>query len=171
MFPLPFCQCDVLVASFDATVLRTLGLGVVRDLWENDISAELAVDGTSLEELLSKYRDDNHSWIVIAKPDSKERGFKVKSLVRKEDLDLRGSEIVPYLRHELRTRNNREGSGDASKLPKVLGSNDLGASNERANNVHVLVAQHRNKKSNRRNIIESGESRVELLISEIMLLT
>lgn len=142
-----------------------MGLNIVRDLWENGISAELAVDATSLEELLSKYRDDNHSWIVIAKPDSKERGFKVRSLIRKEELDLRSSELVAFLRHELRTRNGREGAGDISKLPKLLGSNDVGTASERANDVHILVSQHRNKKSNRRNIIESGECTLVFFVS------
>ena len=57
-----------------------MGIKVVQDLWANDISAELSVDASSLEELLSKYKHHNHGWVVIAKQDSKERGFKVRSL-------------------------------------------------------------------------------------------
>lgn len=147
----------MLVASFDATVLRTIGIKIVQDLWANDISAELAVDASSLEKLLSKYKDDNHSWIVIAKQDSKERGFKIKSLIRKEEFDLRGSELVPWLRQEIRARNNREGIVDSSKLSKSFSPHDSAPANERVNDVRILVSQHRNKKTNRRNIVESGK--------------
>ncbi|TQB70294.1 hypothetical protein MPDQ_000703 [Monascus purpureus] len=149
-------RCDVLVASFDATVLRTLGVKIVQDLWANDISAELAVDASSLEELLSKYREDNHSWIVIAKQDSKERGFKVKSLVRKEEFDLRSSELITWLRYEIRARNSREGITDTPRPPKSFSPHDSMAANERVNDVRILVSQHRSKKTNRRNIVESA---------------
>ncbi|RHZ48784.1 putative protein kinase (Gcn2) [Aspergillus thermomutatus] len=149
-------RCDVLVASFDATVLRTMGVKLVQDLWASDISAELAVDASSLEELLSEYKDHNHSWIVIAKQDSKERGFKVKCLVPKEELDIRSSELIPWLRNEIRARNQREGAPDLrqSRLPSQ--SDAIAGANERANDVRILVSQHRSKKTNRRNIVESA---------------
>lgn len=158
-------QCDVLVASFDATVLRTSCVKIVQDLWANDISAELAVDATSLEELLSKYKDTNHSWIIIAKQDSKDRGYKVKSLVRKEELDLRPTELLPWLRSETRARNQREGSLDQAKQLKSPGHQEAaGSGADRDNDVRILVPQHRSKKTNRRNIVESGESVSELFI-------
>ncbi|KAJ5104481.1 Protein kinase (Gcn2) [Penicillium alfredii] len=148
-------RCDVLVASFDATVLRTTGVKLIEDLWANDISAELAVDASSLEELLSKYREHNHRWIVIAKQDSKERGFKVRNLVRKEELDLRSSELVSWLRTEVHARHHREGTADPrqSRLP---GQQDTFMSQDRANDVRILIPHHRSKKTNRRNIVESA---------------
>lgn len=148
-------QCDVLVASFDATVLRTTGVKLIEELWTNDISAELAVDASSLEELLAKYKDHNHRWIVIAKQDSKERGFKVRNLVRKEEFDIRSSELVLWLRTEVQARHPREGTVDPrqSRLP---GQQDALAPQEKANDVRILVPQHRSKKTNRRNIVESG---------------
>jgi translation initiation factor 2-alpha kinase 4 len=148
----------VLVASFDATVLRTMGVKLVQDLWASDISAELAVDASSLEELLSEYKEHNHSWIVIAKQDSKERGFKVRCLAPKEELDIRSSELIPWLRNEIRARNQREGAPDLrqSRLPSQ--SDAIAGANERSSDVRILVSQHRSKKSNRRNIVESGMS-------------
>lgn len=133
-----------------------MGVNIVQNLWTNDISAELAVDASSLEELLTKYKDHNHSWVVIAKQDSKERGFKVRSLVPKEEYDIRGSELIPFLRNEIRARNQREGAVDYSKQGR-LPSHDSITLNERANDVRILLPQHRSKKSNRRNIVESGK--------------
>ncbi|KAH2019830.1 hypothetical protein KXV45_003763 [Aspergillus fumigatus] len=149
-------RCDVLVASFDATVLRTTGVKLVQHLWASDISAELAVDASSLEELLSEYKEHNHSWIVIAKQDSKERGFKVRCLAPREELDIRSSELIPWLRNEIRARNQREGAPDLrqSRLPSQ--SDAIAGANERSSDVRILVSQHRSKKTNRRNIVESA---------------
>lgn len=119
-------------------------------MWANDISAELAVDASSFEELVTHYKDDNHNWVVIVKQDSKERGLKIKSLTRKEEFDVRTSELVGWLRSEIRARNQRD--------LKYTSQQDAGGSvNDRTNDVRILVSQHRNKKTNRRNIIESGK--------------
>ncbi|KAL2854653.1 anticodon binding domain of tRNAs-domain-containing protein [Aspergillus pseudodeflectus] len=149
-------RCDVLVASFDPTVLREMGVKLTQDLWANDISAELAVDASSLEELLVKYKEHNHSWIVIAKQDSKERGFKVRCLVPKEEFDIRNTELIPWLRNEIRARNTREGTTDNSRYARLSQSEANAAVSERANDVRILVPQHRSKKTNRRNIVESA---------------
>ncbi|KAL4870538.1 hypothetical protein BDV12DRAFT_55654 [Aspergillus spectabilis] len=161
-------RCDVLVASFDPTVLREMGVKLIQDLWSNDISAELAVDASSLEELLTKYRDHNHSWIVIAKQDSKERGFKVRCLVPKEELDVRSSELVPWLRSEIRARNLREGAENPrfSRLPSQSEPNP--GANERANDVRILVSQHRSKKTNRRNIVEQALMRSREVVEKAL---
>lgn len=157
-----FLQCDVLVASFDQTILRTSAVKVLQDLWANGISAELAVDASSLEELMGRYRDDNHSWIVIVKQDSKERGFKVRSLNPRDEFDVRPAELVSWLRNEIRARNQRDGVADQPKLSRHTSQPDTGASvDERANDVRILVAQHRSKKTNRRNIIESGKDTMQ----------
>lgn len=150
-------RCDVLVSSFDATVLRTVGVKTIQELWASDISAELAVDATSLEELITRYRDGNHNWIVIAKQDSKERGLKVRNIIRKEEYDVRSAELVGWLRGEIRSRNQREGVMDYPRLLRSPSHPDAGASpNERANDVRILVSQHRSKKTNRKNIVESA---------------
>lgn len=147
----------MLVASFDATVLRTAGVKIIEDLWTNGISAELAVDASSMEELLAKYREHNHRWIVIAKQDSKERGFKVRNLVRREEYDVRSTELVPWLRAEVLARQQREGLME-TRQNRQPSQQDSMQSNEKANDVRILVPQHRSKKTNRRNIVESGES-------------
>lgn len=130
---------------------------LIEELWSNDISAELAVDASSLEELMAKYKDSNHRWIVIAKQDSKDRGFKVRNLMRKEEFDIRTSELVPWLRSEVQARHQREGTADL-RQPRQSSTQEALASQERANDVRILTPQHRSKKTNRRNIVELGTS-------------
>ncbi|CAG8141033.1 unnamed protein product [Penicillium nalgiovense] len=148
-------RCDVLVASFDPTVLRTTGVKLIEELWSNNISAELAVDASSLEELLAKYKDSNHRCIVIAKQDSKERGFKVRNLMRKEEFDIRTAELVMWLRSEVQARHHREGTVDPRQSRQMSQQEALGFQ-ERTNDVRILIPQHRSKKTNRRNIVESA---------------
>ncbi|WEW56618.1 eukaryotic translation initiation factor 2-alpha kinase [Emydomyces testavorans] len=148
-------KCDVLVASFDSTVLRTLALDILSELWAHDISAELAVDATSLEELLTRYKGDHHSWVVIVKQDSLDRGLKIKSLARKEEFDVRCGDLVTWLRNEIRSRNQKE-NAETSKSSKQGGQdlNPLGG--ERDVDVRIVVPTHKSKKTNRQNIVESA---------------
>lgn len=138
----------------------------MQDLWAHDINAELAVDASSFEELASHYKEDSHSWVVLVKADSNERGLKIRSLVKKEEIDVRASDLVPWLRSEIRAQNHREILVDNPKLLRHPSQPDTGGpSGERGNDVRILVAQHRSKKTNRRNIIESGEFRPNSLNS------
>ena len=150
--------------SFDATVLRTTGVKLIEELWSNNISAELAVDASSLEELMAKYKDSNHRWIVIAKQDSKERGFKVRNLMRKEEFDIRTAELVSWLRSEVQARHHREGTAEPRPSRQPSQQEAL-AFQERANDVRILVPQHRSKKTNRRNIVESGMFQLYLSVT------
>ncbi|OAL66512.1 PEK/GCN2 protein kinase [Trichophyton rubrum] len=151
-------KCDVLVASFDPSVLRTVGVGIVSTLWAHDISAELAADTTpSLEDLLTRYVDDNYSWVVIVKQDSIERGLRVKSVQRKEDFDVRSSDLVPWLRNEMRARRKfkYDRPPDSPKLVKHPSQVEASLSGkERDSDVRILTPLHKSKKTNRRNIVE-----------------
>lgn len=70
---------------------------------------------------------------------------------------MRSSELVGWLRSEIRARNQREGTTEHPKLLRYSSQQDANASpTERGNDVRILVSQHRNKKTNRRNIVESG---------------
>ncbi|EDN04718.1 conserved hypothetical protein [Histoplasma mississippiense (nom. inval.)] len=150
-------RCDVLVASFDPAVLRTVGVGVVQDLWANGISAELSVDASSLEEIITRYRNDNHSWVVIVKQDSMERGVKVKNISTKEEYEVRSSELAAWLLNEIRIRNQRERLTNAGKPLKHLYHRESSVpAGEKDPDVRILTAIHRNKKMNRRNIIEAA---------------
>jgi len=133
----------------------------VQELWANDISAELSIDAHSPDELLNDYKDDKHSWFVIIKQDSGDFGekqLKVKSMDKKEDYDIRGSELLGFLKNEFRERHQREGTNERAKLLRRSSHPDtnLGLKEKEAD-VRVLIPQHRGKKSNRRNVIEAGK--------------
>jgi len=134
-----------------------VGVRILQELWANEISAELAVDAPTMEELLTGYKNDNHSWIVIVKQDGKDRGFKVKSLAKREDFDVRGPELVGWLHTEIRARNQRERHAEPIKLSKHPNQQDPNtAARERDPDVRILTSQHKSKKTNRSNIIEAG---------------
>jgi translation initiation factor 2-alpha kinase 4 len=105
-------RCAVLVASFDAETLRSLGLKVLSSLWQAKISAELATDASSLEDLGLLYsRRQEHSFLVLIKKSDVAWGaieVRVKSLLRDDitawqqpgaEVSLEG--LVAYLRIEM----------------------------------------------------------------------
>lgn len=125
---------------------------IVQELWANDITAELAADASSFEELLTRHQEDSHGWTVLVKQDSLERGVKVRSIFPKEETDVRTSELSNWL---LRARG-REQLTESTKIGKhpVQGSATL--SRDRDPDVRILAPFHRQKKTNRRNIIGAG---------------
>lgn len=152
------------MASFDPQGLRSAGINILRQLWANDISAELADDAHSTEELLAHYKDDKHSWIVIIKQDTGAHGekmLKVKSMVRKEDTDIRSSELMNWLRSEIRERDQREGTNERAKLIRSVSGQPLESAQlgvgDGAQDVRVLISQPKGKKHYRRNVVEAGQ--------------
>lgn len=75
--------------------------------------------------------------------------------MRKEEFDIRTAELVVWLRSEVQARHHREGTADP-RQSRQLSQQEALAFQERANDVRILVPQHRSKKTNRRNIVESG---------------
>lgn len=159
-------RCDVLVASHDPAILRTTGIDVVQQLWSHDISAELAQDSRSPEDLLSKYREDHHSWIVIIKQDSV---LKIKSIGRKEvpDTDIPSTQLMPWLKAEIRERDQRDGTNQRAKLVRNTSHTDTGT-NDHEQDVRVLIAGTKSKKSNRRNIVEQAQGRAATLVNSFL---
>jgi translation initiation factor 2-alpha kinase 4 len=158
-------RCDCLVASFDATVLRSVGVRMVSDLIAQGFTAELAIQTHTLEDLLRHYRDDRHSWVIVIKhgvaPDKPD--LKVKSMDKKEDTDLRTSDLFGYLRNEMRDREAREGSA-AQRLTKALATPPSSSSDVRSN-VDVLMSHHRSKKTSKWSIVEAAQARSAELLS------
>ena len=155
-------RCDVLVDSVNPANLRTNGLKILQELWANQISAELSIDvQKSRGDLASQYNDDvgSHSWTVLIKQDD---SLKARSLLRKEDVELRSSELVGWLRSEIRERDRSESKGvERPRTARhMMHSDSLGVSNDREPDVRVLISQTKSKKTNRRNIIEDGKAPV-----------
>lgn len=153
------------MASFDAALLRSFGVELLQLLWLHDISAEMAKDARSPEDLLSKHRDENYSWIVIIKQESM---LKVKTMGRKDiqDVDIPASQLFSFLRGEIRERDSRA-------LAKLRGTNpqsEAGNSSEKdpEQEVKIHTAMTRSKKFNRRTVVEQAQSSAGSLVRSFL---
>ncbi|KAL9106590.1 MAG: hypothetical protein Q9187_008542 [Circinaria calcarea] len=155
-------RCDVLIDSLDPATLRSTGLMIVQELWANDISAELVIDASSEGPGRQQNGEETvpHSWIVIVKQDDV---LKVRS-ARKEDHEIRASELVGWLRSEMRERDRVEGKTQKTRLLRQPSSHPELGFNDREVDVRVLVSQTRGKKTNRRSIIEEASTRTQELV-------
>ncbi|KAF1983446.1 Serine/threonine-protein kinase [Aulographum hederae CBS 113979] len=163
-------RCDVLVSSFDSATLRTIGAKIVAELWAQDVSAELAVDARSPEELLAHYRDDRHCWVVMIKHEAYGSGkpdLRVKSMWRKDEdadvrnVDVQSNNLMNWLRTEIRERDREEGREERFRLLSRIPSQQ---NEERKGVVQVLMSQHKGKKGNKWNVIEAAQSRARSLL-------
>ncbi|KAK7432526.1 eukaryotic translation initiation factor 2-alpha kinase [Neonectria magnoliae] len=158
-------RCDVLVASFDTALLRSAGLELLQLLWSHDISAEMAKDARSPEDLLSKHRDEAYSWIIIIKQDSI---LKIKTMGRKDvqDVDIPTTQLFSWLRGEIRERDSRT----MAKFRGITPQAEAGSSSEKdpEQDVRVLIAQTRSKKFNRRTVVEQAQSSAGSLVRSFL---
>ncbi|KAL2262831.1 hypothetical protein VTK26DRAFT_9352 [Humicola hyalothermophila] len=163
-------RCDVLVASFDPSVLRSSGIELLQNLWAHGISAELARDARSPEDLLSSYRDESYSWIVIIKQDNL---LKIKTMGRRDapDADIAAKELLNWLKSEIRERESRSGmrfrstAGVAhSESANTLPGGGFGGGEHEQQDVHVLVAQTKSKKFNRQAVVEQAQASAARLV-------
>jgi eukaryotic translation initiation factor 2-alpha kinase 4 len=141
-------------------------LEILRALWAHDISAELASDARSPEELPQR----DYCWLVIIKPDNM---LKVKTLIRKDapDADIQANQLISWLRAEFRERDARSQAKGRAILSPVdapaLGT--TGATNEqREQQVRVLVAQTKSKKVNRQNVVEQAQVSASKLVQSFL---
>lgn len=151
-------RCDVLIDSFDETTLRSTGIKLLQELWANKISAELIIDADVTEghiHIQNKVEIALHSWTVVIKPDE---SLKVRSLAKKEEVDLRMSELMAWLRIEIRDRDRAESKNtDRARVTRNVSHSDGGPSyNDREADVRIITSLTRSKKFNRRNVVDDG---------------
>lgn len=167
---------DVLVASFDPIIRKTTALEVLRDLWDNGMSAELANEARSSDNLISDNPEEQPAWMVIVKSDI----VKVKTLWTKDkpEDDIPAGELSNWLRIEMRERDStlkttgaltRARSGLGPPDPNsITGLGDLGATpgGHYQQQVRVLTAQTKSKKVNRQAVVDQALSAVPKLLQE-----
>ncbi|KXJ93018.1 translation initiation factor kinase [Microdochium bolleyi] len=171
-------RCDVLVASFDAHILRTAGLELLTLLWSHDVSAELARDARSPDELVSRNRDESYSWIIMLKQDSV---LKIRTMDRKDvaDVEIPASQLLNWLRSAVRERATRHAGASlraaentlALGLTHTAGAGGSGGGTVIPNTeqeVRVLVAGTRSKKFNRRIVIEQAQANAASLLQDFL---
>ncbi|KAL0943971.1 protein kinase [Colletotrichum truncatum] len=158
-------RCDALVASFDAAVLRSTGVDLLQTLWAHNISAELARDSRSPEDLLARNRDEGYSWIIIIKQDAI---VKVKTMDKKDtpDVDLPIAQLLSWLRADIRERDSKT----AAKIRGTAQHSEASAAADahQEQDVRVLVAQTRSKKFNRRTVVEQAQVSAASLVHSFL---
>ena len=168
-------RCEALVTSPDGNILRSTGVELISILWSNGISAELTGDLNTMEELEAAYRQDAYAFVVTIRQDSGavgERSIKVRSVSKKEDTDVSATDLVNWIRAEIRERKHQEGATQplGPKLKREISTNEpsglIGES--RDIDVRVLSPLHRGKKTNRRQIIDSAASKTRELVTSFL---
>ncbi|KAI0123044.1 serine/threonine-protein kinase gcn2 [Xylariales sp. AK1849] len=160
-------RCDALIASFDTGVLRTNGIELLQTLWAHDVSAELAYDSRSPEELMSKHRDETYSWIIIIKQDGL---LKIKSMGRKDvpDADVSSTQLLTWLRAEMRERDRYLTSRQVDMNNNVAYHDKSGMPSNQEQKVHVLVGNTKSKKFNRRVVVEQAQANAASLVQNFL---
>ena len=151
-------QCDVVIDSFDRHLLDSVGVDLLHELWSNGISAELAEDdhGINAENTFTKSKDgkEDHSWVVLIKS---EDSMKVKTSSRKDEVEVRLSDLTGHLRSEIRERDRLEGRTPRTSMLHQSSQQDVnGPETDREVDIKVLTSQNKGKKVNRKTIVEEG---------------
>ena len=99
-------RCDVLIEGSD-DLLTTAGVALVQDLWANGISAELGLDvaGKRFAYDPSEAPRELHAWTVMLKQDGT---AKIRNTAKREEEEMRPSELPWWLLNELRDRDRQE---------------------------------------------------------------
>ncbi|KAI5291412.1 hypothetical protein KEM52_000175 [Ascosphaera acerosa] len=123
-------RCDVLVASFDDSIRLSDGAAIVAHLWAAGISAELAGEANSLNELTKTYDEADHRCMVIVKHES----LKVVTMPEKDDFEMSKSkaDLVERLRLIL---HQRHGGHDGASKSQDAPSQSQETPKERASQV------------------------------------
>lgn len=145
-------------------MLRSTGIEILRTLWAHNISAELANDARSPEDLLTKHRDESCSWLVIIKQDDL---LKIKTLGKKDntpDVEIGKSQLVSWLRAEIRERDSKALVKNVTAATAAA----TAAETHTEQDVRVLVAQNRSKKFNRRTVVEKAQQSAANLVQTFL---
>lgn len=168
-------RCEVLLTSSDGNILRDTGVELVATLWANGISAELTGSFVSMEELEAAYHHDAYAFVVNIRYDNGaigERSIRVRNVSKKEDTDILATDLVNWLKGEIRQRKHQEGTTQhvGMKLKRETNMNEAPSliGESRDVDVRVLSSQHRGKKTNRRQIIDAAAVRTRELAGSML---
>lgn len=154
-------RCDVLIDGFDSDLLFTAGTKIATELWSIGVSAEVGLDINPDEgsiQGLAKDAKEIYTWVILIKNDGT---LKVKNLFRKDETELRKSELLGWMRSEIRDRERLGGRNhEKSKLIRHSSQQDpINQSSNREADVRVLMSLTKGKKVNRKTIVEEGKAK------------
>lgn len=101
-------RCDVLISSFSNSILDTIGVSILNQLWKKDIKADLLYNSYTVDDVVSSAQQDGVEWIILIKQQSynvsshkrKYKPLKVKKLNSNLDMDLDVEEFLQLYQHE-----------------------------------------------------------------------
>lgn len=153
-------RCDVLIDSFDSDLLLTTGMKIAAELWSIGVSAEIGIDVHQEQESVqgvAKESKDSYTWVILIKNDGT---LKIKNLIRRDETELRKSELIGWLRSEIRDRDRHGGRHlEKGRLLRHSSNQDaVNQTSDRDADVRVLMSQNKGKKLNRKIIVEEGKN-------------
>jgi eukaryotic translation initiation factor 2-alpha kinase 4 len=163
-------RCAVLVASFDAETLRSVGLNVLATLRQAKISAELARDATAVDDLIRQYANkQEHRWLVLLLKKSDAAWgnveVRVKSLAHHDVASWQqaGTEVpleslASFLRSEL--IDDMPSAPTETPVQPTTSTAASSSQTAAAPSVKVLRAETKTKKINRTAVIEAARSAI-----------
>ncbi|ANZ77111.1 BA75_03673T0 [Komagataella pastoris] len=166
-------RVDVLVCSFTSSLLRSIGLDLLQQLWTCEIRADLLKNCLTTDDVINRAQLDGATWVILIKQQQQEpnqygtinikkryKPLRLKNLEKQTDTDLDYEEVIPYIKNEMRERNEVEETTIApASLPlrslseesQLRDSNSI--ENDSGQQKVILVpndATRANRKSNRK---------------------
>lgn len=125
-------RCDVLVSSFSDALLDTIGVGILNDLWKNDIRADFLRNCYTVDDVVSGAQQDGVEWILLVKQQTypmdnhkrKYKPLKAKKLGSDLDVDLSLEEFISLYFHD-----------SCSNIKSILAVNDTSHISEKHDEV------------------------------------
>ena len=156
-------RCEVLVDSFEQVLLASIGVEILKELWANDISAEIAERDHSVsnEFIWTEENKHSHGWVVLIKS---EDAIKVKNVSRKDETEVRLSDLANHLRSEMRERDREESRMIVAKthLHRQISHEDpSGGTSDYEPEIKVMISPVKSKKVNRKIVAEEARSRAQ----------
>lgn len=102
-------RCDVLISSFSNSILESMGVSILNELWKKDIKADLLFNSYTVDDVVSSAQHDGIDWIILIKQQNysissshkrKYKALKVKKLSSEIDIDLDIDEFLQLYQHE-----------------------------------------------------------------------
>lgn len=152
-------RCDVLITSFDETTLNTTCLDIAADVWANNIRAELTDLYNSFEELAKAYKKDGQFLVISVRQDSNAIGgvgIRGRAPGRQEDDEIKRTELVGWLRDELKVPETDTGRAKLRRETSVGESSTQLSVDARPAEVVIITPKYKGKKTNRQALVDDA---------------
>ncbi|CCH60122.1 hypothetical protein TBLA_0C03180 [Henningerozyma blattae CBS 6284] len=107
-------RCNVLVSSFTKSLLNTVGVDILNQLWKRNIKADFLRNCYTVEDVVSGAQKDGVEWVILIKQQNyvgannkrKYKPLKVKKLSSDVDIDVTLDEFLVLYQQETHLNQN-----------------------------------------------------------------